>query len=87
MIKGVTSTGFEFKISDAATNDYEILELLGELDDGHAEKIPKIVNKLLGEEQKTKLLDHVRNPDGRVPMDKMVAELQEILRFNEETKN
>ena len=87
MIKGMTTTGFKFEISDEATNDYEILELLGELDDGHTEKIPKIINKLLGEEQKKELLDHIRNPNGRVPMDKMIDELKEILKFDEVTKN
>lgn len=87
MIKGKTSSGFEFEISEDVANDYELVENLGELEDNPL-ILGKIVNQILGKEQTARLKDHVRNEKGIVPTDKMTQEIIEIFKNSgEETKN
>lgn len=87
MIKGKTSTGFEFEISEDVVNDYELVENLAELEDNPL-MISKVVNKILGKEQTEKLKNHVRDDKGIVPIDKMTKEIIEIFQISgEEIKN
>ena len=87
MIKGKTSSGFEFEISEDVANDYELVENLGELEDNPL-ILGKIVNQILGKEQTARLKDHVRNEKGIVPTDKMTKEIIEIFqKGGEEIKN
>ena len=87
MIKGKTSSGFEFEISEDVANDYELVENLGELEDNPL-ILGKIVNQILGKEQTARLKDHVRNEKGIVPTDRMTQEIIEIFQNSgEETKN
>jgi len=87
MIKGKTSSGFEFEISEAVANDYELVENLGELEDNPL-ILGKIVNQILGKEQTTRLKNHVRNENGIVPTDKMTQEIIEIFKNGgEKAKN
>ena len=77
MLKGKTESGFEFEVADAAMNNYELVEVLAEVDT-NALLLPKQVNMLLGEDQKKRLMDHVRTDDGTVPIDAISAEIMEI---------
>lgn len=87
MIKGKTSTGFEFEISEDVVNDYELVENLAELEDNPL-MISKVVNKILGKEQTEKLKNHVRDDKGIVPIDKMTKEIIEIFQISgDEIKN
>jgi hypothetical protein len=77
MLKGKTGSGFEYEVTDAALNDYELVEVLAEVDTNPL-LLPRLVKKLLGEEQKNKLLEHLRTKDGNVPIDSISAEIMEI---------
>jgi len=79
MLKGTTESGFNYEIADESLNDYELFELISEVDDNPL-LLPKLVNKLLGTEQKNNLLNHVRTDDGRAPLDKISQEVMEIFR-------
>ncbi len=89
MIKGKTATGFTFKIDQKAIQDMEFIELVAAArDDGLL--LPEILKKLLGEEQKKALYDHIREEHGSVPVDAVTNEIMDIIAtFNEtpETKN
>jgi len=86
-MKGKTTSGFEFEISEDIKNDYELVENLGELEDNPL-ILGKIVRQILGKEQTAKLKDHIRNEKGIVPTDKMTQEIIEIFQNSgEETKN
>lgn len=87
MIEGKTKSGFEFKIEDAALDDWELLEYLTELDEGDLSHVAKINKSLLGTEQTKALKEHVRDETGRVRTSLMVEELGEILTSMNETKN
>lgn len=87
MIKGVTKTGFAFSISQEALNDYELIEMLSELDE-NVLVLTKIVNRLLGTEQAKLLKDHIRNEDGVVKLELMSAEIEDIFSSSgEDAKN
>lgn len=90
MIAGKTKTGFEFAIEDGALDDWELLEVLADIDDGKTQKIGTAIKLLLGADQANALKEHCRNDEGRVPTSAMMAEMGEIfaeLRKNKDAKN
>lgn len=87
MIKGKTKSGFEFHIEEEVLDDYEILEDLCAIDEGEANKIPKVAIKILGDEQMKKLKDHIRGENGRASALKMGEAIGEILTGCNEGKN
>lgn len=86
MITGKTKSGFEFEISKERLNNYELLELIGELEENPL-ALSKVVVLLLGKEQTQQLKDHLRTEDGIVPSEKMSAEITEIFQSQSATKN
>lgn len=87
MITGVTSSGFAFELDDNAADNYEILDALVKIDRGESTRIVDVVDSLLGEEQKEKLMEHIRNEKGRVSASGMIKETFEIFEKCKEIKN
>lgn len=83
MRHGKTSTGFEFELNDEVLDDYELLEMLTELDEGQYGRVTRTVEKLLGKEQKEKLKEHVRK-DGKVSATKLMNEIAEIFQSGDD---
>ena len=86
MIKGITKSGFKFEISDKALDDYEILELMADVD-SNALLVPKIFEKLLGTKQKENLIKFLKKRDGYASTEKMAKILEEILLSSQKLKN
>ena len=80
MIKGSTKSGFEFEINDSALNDWELLELIDEIDEKPTVMI-RVAKKLLGEESYILLKKHC-TVDGKVLMDRMMSEITDIMKTN-----
>ena len=87
MITGKTKSGFEFELDDEVLDDYELLEVLHKLDSGEYGLVTEMVGKLLGEEQKDLLKEHVRGEDGKVSTQRMMVEVAEIFQANNGLKN
>lgn len=87
MITGKTKSGFEFELDDEVLDDYELLEVLHKLDSGEYGLVTEMVGKLLGEEQKDLLKEHVRGEDGKVSAKRMMDEVAEIFKANNGLKN
>lgn len=87
MIKGQTESGFVFEIEEEVLDDYELLEALCQIDEGDASKTIKMVDMLLGKEQKEKLKEHVRAGGKRVSAKKLIAEVMGIFNAVNEGKN
>lgn len=91
MIKGKTASGFNFKIDEEARDDMELLELLTDMDRGETSQAPKVVEMLLGAEQKKALYEHCRGKSGRVSATRVFEELtaifNEIGKTDSDTKN
>ena len=78
MIKGITKTGFRFEISDKALDDYELLELMAEVDSNPL-LVPKVYEKLLGKKQKENLIEFLMKKVGYASTEKRSKILDEIL--------
>jgi hypothetical protein len=85
MIRGTTSTGFEFTADNEQINNAEFLEDYVAMMDGNTGAVFRIVERVLGKEQKKELHDHIRDERGNVPVEKLNVELGEI--FAEFAKN
>lgn len=79
MITGKTETGFEFELDDNATDNYELLEVLTDIEKGQSKKMVDAINMLLGDEQKDRLKKHVAETEGRVSTARMWKEFVSIL--------
>ena len=86
MLKGTTSTGFAYHLKRESLDDYEVMEMISNIEKEPL-LITGLINKLLGEEQKNALLDHLRTEDGRVPIKAITEEITEIFEQGQETKN
>lgn len=86
MITGKTKSGFEYAISEKRLNNYELVEVLAEVDENPL-LLPKTVVMLLGKEQAQKLKKHLRDEEGFVSTDKIGEEIAEIFQNQSEIKN
>lgn len=75
-----TKSGFSCDIDPDVLNNMELVDDLAEVQAGNALAISRVCLKILGKDNRTRLYDHVRNGAGRVPPDKVDAELGEILK-------
>ena len=85
MLKGTTKSGFKYEVQDEALNDYELFELISEVDENPL-ILPKLILKLLGEKQKNNLITHVKKEHGTAPLDVVSNEVMEIFK-NKPIKN
>ena len=85
-MKGKTSTGFEFDIEDERLDDMELADIMAEIDENPL-LMSKLCKMLLGDEQKKRLYDHLRNEEGRVPIDATTNAIQEIFNSPGDLKN
>lgn len=80
-MQGTTSSGFQFEVDRKSLDDYELLEDLADMTEGREGKIVSVINRLLGEEQKSRLKEHLRDEDGRVPASAMTNEILDIFKL------
>ncbi len=85
-MKGKTSTGFEFDIEDERLDDMELVDIMAEIDENPL-LMSKLCKMLLGDEQKKRLYDHLRNEEGRVPIEATTNAIQEIFNSPGDLKN
>ena len=85
-VKGKTPSGFKFEISERRLNNYELLELIGEVDEGNGQAFPKVLKLLFGDEQAKAFKDHLREEDGIVPTEKISEELKSVFETIREVK-
>ncbi len=85
MLKGETKTGFKYQIEEQVTDDYELVELIVEAEENPL-VFPKLINRVLGPSQLKALKEHVRDKEGRVSAQKMVAEITDIFQSQDKVK-
>lgn len=86
MIKGTTSTGFQYEYDETRLDDMRFVDVLAVVVDPEAPQFEKIagasrlLTMLLGEDMKKKLYEHIgKNHGGRVPRADLEAALEEIM--------
>lgn len=75
-----TPSGFEYDIDPAVMDDFLIVEDLAAVDAGETLRIFPVIKKLLGEDGKQALYNHLLTKDGRVPVKALADELAEIFK-------
>lgn len=78
MVTGKTKTGFAFSVDENAMNDMELVDVLADKEIDDAFRMSYILKRLLPADQRKQLYDHVRTDAGRVPVDAVVAEIEDI---------
>ena len=87
MLKGKTTSGFSFEIDEAIADDLELLEDIARADKD-VSVFPRVLEEILGADQKKALYEHLRGKNGRVSTKAAVDEFTEIMNIaGEETKN
>lgn len=86
IIKGTTTSGFNYEITEAALNNYELFEVIAEVDEKPL-LVPRLINLLFGSDQKKRLLDHCRAEDGTVPVERVKDEIIDIFNSQQKVKN
>lgn len=79
MQKVITKSGFECLVDKKQMDDMELVDKIAEADAGNPLAVSAVIEKVLGKEQKAKLYNHIRNEDGRVPIEKVGEEIVEII--------
>ena len=89
MIKGETTSGFEFEVDRNAVNNMELVDALADASgDDDLLAVSRVCRLLLDKETKERLYDHVRNEEGRVPVELVSKEVMEIFAaFGTQGKN
>lgn len=89
IIKGKTSTEFEFEIDKDCLEDAEFMELYRRQEKNGLD-LYEFIEYAIGKEQKKRLYDHLRDDTGRVKVTRLRDEVGDILLAlsnNPETKN
>lgn len=88
MIGGTTSGGFSFSLDETALDNMELVDALADAQNDDPIAVSRACLLLLGRETRKQLYDHVRTPDGRVPIEEIAKSMVEILEaFGKAGKN
>lgn len=79
MLKGKTTSGFEFVIEDDVFDNWELSEAIVDTDNGQPFAVVNLARQLLGQEQLDKLKEHCRE-SGKVSKRKMYGEILDMLK-------
>ena len=82
-----TTSGFEATIDEGILDDYELLEMLCEVDNGNTGKLIEASVKVFGKEQYAALKEHNRDENGKISTKKMIEEITEVLSGMQNGKN
>lgn len=86
--KGTLSNGFKYEIDDEIMDDMEMVEAVAEAQGENPLAVATVIKMALGEDQKKRLYDYIRNDKGRVPVQKAVESLTEMFEaLGEDGKN
>lgn len=86
MLKGELNNGFKFEIEEFKLDDIELLEIMSKADDNPL-LFPKVIERLLGEEQKLSLYETLRTEQGNVPIQAVSDAVAEMFEKVGELKN
>lgn len=77
-----TTSGFEINIDQTRFDNAELLDALSDLNAGDSLAVSRVLSLLLGKEDKKRLYDHCRAEDGRVPIEALSQEIEDIFNFS-----
>lgn len=86
-MKAKLKDGFETEIIEENVGDWEFLEVLSDIDEGEEGLIVKAARMMLGKDGVKDLKEHLRNENGKVPLEVMINALRELMESANELKN
>lgn len=86
IIGEVEELSFKYEIKDEALDDYELFEVLCDIDGGNTSLYPKAFKLLLGESQYETLKNALKKKNGRISTKGMMSVFSEIMAQTKETK-
>ena len=87
-IKGKTETGFAFSVDPSLLHNVEFLEGFAEVQNGDGLGVFRLIDQMLGKEQKEKLYEFYQDEKGRVPVDSIRDAIGEMFAsIGDESKN
>lgn len=92
MIEGKTKSGFEYSIDERALNDRDLLKAVRDFDAAESKikqitALDKVISLLLRDNE-DQLMEHIASlNDGYKPIDKVYAEVYEMINASEKIKN
>lgn len=87
MIKGKTSSGFEYEVDENTLDDWEFVEILSNIDKGLFYCVVDMAVKILGEDQYERLKSFIKEKEGKISIGAMEREIIDIFQSNTKTKN
>lgn len=85
MVTGKTASGFTFAVSETISNDFRLVRLMNDMENGDAARklaaLSRFPELVLGASGADKLYAHLEQEDGSIPTDRLRNELTEILRI------
>lgn len=87
MIKGKTSSGFEYEIDEEKLDDMRLLDMIADIAEGDITKISQLTRKVLGDKQREGLYKHLEETEGRPSIKKVCNEITEIFSAGNAGKN
>lgn len=86
MLTGKTASGFAYEIPETIGDDYEVLECMAKVQNNDILSLVKLIDLVLGADQRDAFKEHCRGEDGRVSTKKMTEEFFDIFSNNDATK-
>ena len=81
-----TASGFVFETDEGRANNMELFDALVAFQRGDKLALADVVDKVMGADKK-RMYDHLRAESGTVPIEKVTAEVMEILQQLKSAKN
>lgn len=78
MMKGITSSGFEYEINESDLDDMRILDMVVDIANGDLTLLSPLTRKVLGDEQRERLYKHLEEKEGRASIRRVSDEITEI---------
>lgn len=75
---GTTQSGFSFSIPEENLDNMELLDALADLNENDPLQVSTVCRLLLGKDQRRLLYDHLRTPEGNVPIQAVTEAIGEI---------
>ena len=90
MVKGKTSTGFEFSVDETLLQNYRFVKRLAHVAKNDYTEFFDLFTEILGESQEEALIQYLEEKNGQATTEQMAKEFADILKVMQEnapTKN
>lgn len=78
MITGKTASGFAFELDEKALDDMNLIDALAEASTNDPLQFSRVIRLLLGDAQRKRLYDALKDEAGRVPIERVSQAVSEI---------